>query len=134
MFELTMHGLTRVTVDPNSASRRDPDLVVMDITDADGPIKTGDFVVAVQPDDDAECDFVGSAVVSHVDDEHGLIYLHVDWSSFAEDQFQTFVMPITIPGSAVSITARGRVKGHLIGANSKGIFNGAGIAALAATS
>lgn len=71
----------RIIVDPNAASRRDPDLTPALFKDADWVPATGDVVVAHQPDADGS-DFVGTATVDTVD--AGLIYLRVDWDSFKD--------------------------------------------------
>lgn len=71
----------RVVVDPNSVSLVHPGKTVADSSDASRPVRPGERVVAVQPDDTGR-DYVGDAVVVDVDSTHGVIYLEVDWDSF----------------------------------------------------
>jgi len=83
MRAATLRAPTRIIVDPNGASRRDPQLTIVDFRDADRVPVPGETVLAHQPDEDGS-DFVGSAEVTDVDHSVGLIYLRVDWSSFKE--------------------------------------------------
>jgi hypothetical protein len=74
----------RIVVDPNSASRLHPDWSVALFDAADRVPNVGDKVFAVQPDIDGS-NYVGNAVVKRVDDEHRLIYLVADWTSFSDE-------------------------------------------------
>jgi hypothetical protein len=74
----------RVVVDPNAVSRVHPGKTVADTRESSRPVRRGEYVIAVQPDE-YEADFVGHAIVADVDDLHGLIYLDVDWSSFHDE-------------------------------------------------
>ena len=85
-----MHGLTiqlpaRIIVDPNSVSRRDPNLTAATFDDADRIPDVGEFVFAVQPDEDG-ASYIGSAHVAAVEEQYQLIYLRVDWASFSESR------------------------------------------------
>jgi hypothetical protein len=51
------------------------------VSDADGPIKAGDKVLAVEPFDG----IVADAAVAGIDEEHQLVFLVVDWSTFRDD-------------------------------------------------
>lgn len=123
MFEIDLFLPARVVVDPNSASRRDPDLVLARIEDADREVQEGDFVIAVEPDDDGGPDFVGSACVSHVDAAHGLIYLHVDWASFAEDASGE----IDMRDSGVRVHVHGSVRTEYRPTVAARVVNGSGV-------
>ncbi|GAA1911300.1 hypothetical protein GCM10009737_10900 [Nocardioides lentus] len=70
----------RVTVDPNSVSRRDPALSVVPFEGAPA-VYPGDIVIAVQPDDDGTAG-EAPAVVESVDFQAGIMRLRVDWSRF----------------------------------------------------
>ncbi|MGR6523818.1 hypothetical protein ACU5JM_19465 [Rhodococcus erythropolis] len=71
-----------VAIDPNSFHPSDPAITVAEIEDANGALNPGDEVLAVQRGEDGDPDFVGTASVAKVLDQHGLVYLAVDWNSF----------------------------------------------------
>jgi len=80
---VTLEERASVIVDPNSSLQRDPSLTVARFADADRVPAVGETVIASQPDDDGS-DFAGVATVESINDEHELIYLRVDWTSFRD--------------------------------------------------
>ena len=72
----------RVIVDPNSVSRRDAALSVVPQRNAERPVVRGDFVWAIQPDDDGY-EGVAPARVDDIDNARDLLFLRVDWEKFA---------------------------------------------------
>ncbi|WP_343573360.1 hypothetical protein [Mycobacterium sp.] len=74
----------RVEVNPNSyhGSDGDPELYIARFRDASAVPTINDEVTVIQPDDDPTADFVSTAVVLDVDQEHRLITLRVDWKGF----------------------------------------------------
>jgi hypothetical protein len=100
-----MHGLiiqlpARIIVDPNSVSRRHPDLTAAAFDDADRIPQVGEFVFAVQPDPDG-ADYLGSAHVEFVDTNHQLVYLRVDWASFSENRPSVVRSDYNVQGQVV---------------------------------
>lgn len=70
--------LTRVTIDLNVRVRGNQ--TFSGLEDADGPVAVGDKVLAVE----AETGIIADAEITDVDEEHGLVYLAVDWASFRD--------------------------------------------------
>lgn len=79
---IALPATVTVAIDPNSFHPSDPAITVAEIKDANGTLNPGDEVLAVQRGDDGDPDFVGTASVTKVLDQHGLVYLAVDWNSF----------------------------------------------------
>lgn len=71
----------RVEVDPNQFAGPDTDTTVVRRSQFVRAPFVGEFVVAVQTDEDDE-DFVGSAMVTEIDEEFDLVYLLVNWDEF----------------------------------------------------
>lgn len=69
-----------VTVDPNTASRADPDLTPVLVEQFPQVPAIGDVIQVNQPDD--ETDFAGTAEVAAICPNSGVIYLRVNWDSF----------------------------------------------------
>lgn len=103
--------MARLIVDPNRVSRSNPDLSSVGFEDADRIPDVGDQVLAVQPDEDGSA-YVGRATVERIDLEHRLIFVRVDWESFADEQVYAPVS-VGMQGTAISDvhwTARWRPK------------------------
>ncbi len=82
-FTYRSSGIARVTVDPNFYVSSDPAATVAMFEEASRIPHIGEWVLATQPDEDSSPDYVGRARVTAIDMEHELIYLWVDWNSFA---------------------------------------------------
>ncbi|OZD09229.1 hypothetical protein CH275_03120 [Rhodococcus sp. 06-235-1A] len=74
----------RIEVDPNQFAGPDSALTVVRRSQFSRTPFVGEFVVAVQTDED-DGDFVGSAIVTEVDDNFDLVYLLVDWKGFSHE-------------------------------------------------
>ena len=87
----------RVRIDLNARSK--DGYVLARLSRADGPVFSGDYVVAFEPDDRV----AAQARVVRIDDERGLIYLAVDWLSLAEDHVPQRILPQ--PSSVIGLLA-----------------------------
>lgn len=75
----------RIEVNPHAYHGHvDPDVYVARFSDANRIPAEGDEVTVIQPDDDPSEDeeFVSTAVVTGIDDQHHLVFLRVDWKGF----------------------------------------------------
>lgn len=83
-FEVTglvARSSTRVVVNPNRATKKNPSWTVLGFEEFDSLPSVGDRLVAVQPDEDG--DWVSTARVAEIDITHSLVYADVDWTGFS---------------------------------------------------
>jgi hypothetical protein len=73
----------RIEVNPNAYHHKDPDKYIARFREANRVPAVGDEVTVIQPDDDpAEPEYVSTAEILEVDQDHGLIVMRVDWKGF----------------------------------------------------
>ncbi|UOT02129.1 hypothetical protein MPY17_24545 [Rhodococcus opacus] len=94
----------RVEVNPNSFNADDPNVYVARFRDADRVPALHDVVVAVQPEDDPEPDFVSTGIVVGIDPTRELIELDIDWVGFHDDPSQVSTQAITRPQPSLNDT------------------------------